>query len=174
VARRTTVSLQGLAGPDNVAIAQRDLSAEVLHYAGAFEIGGSARDLRFEGAKAAAGSLLTAWNPNDFWRLAGRYTYSRSSFDATSESAGDHSGMIATTWQGWRRVALLATYAYGIESFEDLTVNRLGSLGANTLAAGLRIDVPSLTRISLTWEHQRRSNDTTIDRFTVGVVQVIP
>ena len=67
-----------------------------------------------------------------------------------------------------------AAYAYGIESFEDLTADRLGSLGTTTLAGGVRIDVPSLTRITTTWEHQWRSNDTRIDRVTVSVVQSIP
>jgi hypothetical protein len=39
---------------------------------------------------------------------------------------------------------------------------------------GLRIDVPSLTRITATWEHQWRSNDTRVDRFTVSIVRAIP
>lgn len=174
MARKTTLLVRGLAGPDNVAIVQRELSAEVIHYAGAFELGWSARDLRFEGAHAVTTSFLPAWNPNDRWRLDGRYTLSRSSFDGTSESNIDQSIVIRNTWQAGRRVALLGTYAYGIESFRDLTVNRLRSLGANTVAGGLRVDVPSLTRINVTWEHQWRSNDTSIDRVTVGFVQVIP
>jgi hypothetical protein len=82
--------------------------------------------------------------------------------------------MLRETWQGWRRAAVQATYAYGIESFEDLTADRINSLGATTLTGGLRIDVPSLTRITAAWEHQWRSNDTRIDRFTVSIVQAIP
>lgn len=170
----TTVSVRGGGGPDNVAIVQRELSAEVIHYAGAFEIGGNAHRLRFADADVSAASVLGAWHPNDRWRFDGRYTYSQSSFDQTGDSSGDHSVMIRNTWQCRRRVALLGTYAYGIEAFEDLTADRLGALGTSTLAAGLRIDVPSLTRINITWEHQWRSNDTTIDRVVFGVVQVIP
>jgi hypothetical protein len=65
-------------------------------------------------------------------------------------------------------------YAYGIESFEDLTADRLGSLGASTAAVGMRIGMPSLTVLHTTWEHQWRSNDTTLDRVTVALVQSFP
>jgi len=96
-----------------------------------------------------------------------------SSFAVTGRSEGDHSIMLRETWQGWRRAALQATYAYGIESFEDLTRERLSSLGATTAAAGVRVDLPSLTRITATWEHQWRSNDSHIDRFAASLVQTI-
>jgi hypothetical protein len=81
--------------------------------------------------------------------------------------------LLRETWRGWRRVDLGVTYAYGIESFEDLTADRLGNLGANTIAPGLRIRLPSLTFLNATWEHQWRSNDTSIDRLTLSVVQAI-
>jgi hypothetical protein len=173
-ARTTTASLHVLGGSDNLALPRTDISGDVMHYAGAFEIGGGVRQLSFAGADVVAASPVFAWNPNDRWRIDGRYTYSRSSFDDTAQSTGDHSVLLRETWQGWRRAAVQAAYAYGIESFEDLTADRLGSLGTTTLAAGVRIDVASLTRITTTWEHQWRSNDTRIDRITVSVVQSIP
>jgi hypothetical protein len=82
--------------------------------------------------------------------------------------------LLRGTRQQWRRVALVGAYAYGIESFEDLTADRVGALGTTTLASGVRIDLKSLTRIATTWEHQWRSNHTSIDRFTVSVIQSIP
>jgi tetratricopeptide (TPR) repeat protein len=172
--RATTVAVHVLGGSDNVALPRTDIFGDVVHYAGAFEIGGSLRRLSFVGANVGAVSPVLAWNPGDRWRTDGRYTYSRSSFDASPESSGDHSVLLRQTWQGWRRAAVQAAYAYGIESFEDLTADRLGSLGTTTVSAGLRIDIPSLTRITTTWEHQWRSNDTRIDRVTVSVVQWIP
>jgi hypothetical protein len=170
----TTIEGQALAGPGNTTLATSDAFGQVTHYAGAFEFGGGLRYLSFAGGHVMAGSPVFAWNPDDRWRLDARYTYSQSSFDATHKSSGDHSVLLRDTWQGWRRVALQASYAYGIESFEELTADRLASLGSTTVAGGLRIDVPSLTRITTTWEHQWRSNDTAIDRVTVSVVQVIP
>ena len=73
-----------------------------------------------------------------------------------------------------RRVAVSGTYAYGSEAFEDLTADRLGSLGTNTVALGLRLDLRSLTRITTTVEHQWRSNHTTVSRFGISLVQVMP
>ena len=174
LARPTTVAFHALGGSSNIALARTDVSVDVIHYAGPFEIGGSVRRLTFAGANVRAASPVFAWTPVDAWRVDGRYTYSRAAFDETGESVGDHSVMLRTTWQGWRRIAALGTYAYGIESFEDLTADRIGSLGATTVAGGVRIDLPSLTRITTTWEHQWRSNSTTIDRLTVSVIQAIP
>jgi tetratricopeptide repeat protein len=172
--RATTVAFRAIGGAGNLALPTSDIGGDVMHYAALVEIGASIRRLTFTDADVVAASPVIAWIPNDVWRLDGRYTYSRSAFDATGSSKGDHSVMLRETWQGWRRAAVQATYAYGIESFEDLTADRINSLGATTLAGGLRIDVPSLTRITATWEHQWRSNDTRIDRFTVSFVQAVP
>lgn len=171
--RTTTAALHVIGGSGNTALPTFDFSADVVHYAGVFEIGAGVRHLTFAGSDLTAVSPVFAWD-REPWRLDARYTYSRSAFDATGESSGDHSVLLRGTWQRWRRTALQGAYAYGIESFEDLTADRLGALGTTTLAAGVRIDVASLTRITTTWEHQWRSNQTTIDRFTVSVVQSIP
>ena len=150
------------------------MAAAVVNYTGAFEVGGSIRRLSFTDADVIAASPLLAWDTGGRWRFDARYTYSRSSFDATGESSGDHSVLLRETWRGWRRVGVNVAYAYGIESFEDLTADRLQSLGATTIAVGLRIRVPSLTFVAATWEHQWRSNDTRMDRFTLSVVQLFP
>jgi hypothetical protein len=73
-------------------------------------------------------------------------------------------------------VALNATYAYGIESFENLTSELvgLGNLRATTVAAGLRITLRSRTTLSTIWEHQWLSNSGTVDRVGFGMVQSFP
>ena len=68
-------------------------------------------------------------------------------------------------------MAFSATYAYGIESFEDLTADRLGALGATTFTAGVRISLRSLTVVNGAWEHQWRTNNTSVDRLLLGMVQ---
>ena len=40
--------------PDNIALAEVDLSLDVIHYAGPFEFGGSLRRLTFAGADVGA------------------------------------------------------------------------------------------------------------------------
>jgi hypothetical protein len=146
----------------------------VIHYAGTLEVGGSVRAMFFDGVDVTAVSPLLSWDAGGRWRFDARYTYSHSRFDTTEESVGNHSLMLRETWREWRRVWVTGVYAYGIESFEDLTVDRVSSLGATTVAAGLRFSMPSLTTINTTWEHQWRSNDSEVDRFTVSIMQAFP
>ena len=169
----TTAALRVVGGSANTALPNLDIGGELVRYAGLFEIGAGVRRLNFSGSTLTAVSPMFAWD-RDRWRMEARYTYSRSAFDATGESQDDQSVMLRGTRQQWRRVALQGTYAYGIESFEDLTADRIGALGTTTLAAGIRIDLKSRTRVGTVWEHLWRSNHTAIDRFTVSVIQAIP
>jgi YaiO family outer membrane protein len=171
--RATTLEIRAAGGSENTSLPNANVSGGLMHYAGVTEVGGSVRWLSFAGANVAAVSPVLAWDA-DRWRLDGRYTYSRSSFEATGQSAGDHSVLLRETWRGCPRVWLNASYAYGIESFEQLTADRLGSLGATTVAGGIRINAPLLTVITTTWEHQWRSNDTSIDRVTVSLLRSFP
>ena len=169
--RSTNLAIRGAGGAGNTSLPNGDLMAEVRHYRGAFEIGGIVRYLSFSDVDVTAASPLLAWDTGERWRLATRYTYSWSSFHTTGESSGDHSVLLRETFRAWRRVDMTITYAYGIESFEDLTADRIGNLGANTIAATLQFRLPSLTSVATTWEHQWRSNDTRLDRLTVLVMQ---
>jgi YaiO family outer membrane protein len=171
VNRSTNLAIRGAGGADNTSLPDGDLMAEVRHYRGAIELGLNVRHLSFFNVDVTAASPILAWDTGERWRLAARYTYSRSSFHTTGESSGDHSVLLRETLRAWRRVDMTATYAYGIESFEDLTADRIRNLGANTVAATLQLRLPSLTSVATTWEHQWRSNDTRLDRLTVSIVQ---
>ena len=172
--RATTVGIRAFGGSGNSMLPTTDVSADVVHYAGVFEAGGSIRRLSFASDEVVAASPLLAWDPGGRWRSDARYTYSRTSFGSTDQTAGDHSVLLRETWRGWRRADLSVAYAYGIESFEDLTADRLGALDATTLATALRLTMPSLTLITTTWEHQWRSNTTGVDRLTVSIGQFFP
>lgn len=167
----TAIGVQLLGGSRNVALANADFSGTVVRYFGIFEVGGTFRVLGFSAADVVTASPIFAWDGGRRGRIDARYTYSSTSFDSTGESSADHSGFVRGTWRGWRRVSLNGTYAYGIESFENLTADRLASLDTSTAAAGLRITTPSLTVITTTWEHLWRSNDTRLDRLTVSLIQ---
>jgi len=173
VARATNLSFFALVGDGNTVLPTSDVFGDITHYVGAYEIGGMVRRLSFSGVNVAAFSPVFAWDPGPT-RFDVRYTYSQSTFSDSGESTGDHSVFVRETWRRWRRASVNVAYAYGIESFEDLTVDRIGSLGASTLALGARFTAPSLTMIATTWEHQWRSNSTALDRFTVGIVQFFP
>jgi tetratricopeptide (TPR) repeat protein len=170
----TTISARASGGHDNDALANADVSADVVHYTGPLEIGATLRALSFAAADVTAISPALAWDRGGRWRVDARYAYSSSRFGATGERRGDHSGMARGTIRPWRRVALNGAYAYGIESFEDLTADRLFSLGAHTGAAGTRITLRSLAVIDAAWEHQWRSNASTLDRVTISFSQFFP
>jgi len=168
--RSTNLAIRGAGGVGNISLPNGDLMAEVRHYRGAFELGGIVGYLSFADVGVTTASPLLAWDTGERWRLATRYTYSWSSFH-TGESSGDHSVLLRETFRSWRRVDMTATYAYGIESFEDLTADRIGNLGAHTIAATVQFRMPSLTSVATTWERQWRSNDTRLDRLTVLILQ---
>jgi YaiO family outer membrane protein len=169
--RSTSLTIGGAGGVDNISLPNGDLMSEVSHYRGPFEIGGNVRHLSFSDVRVTAASPLLAWDMGERWRLGARYTYSWSSFRTTGESSRDHSVLLRETFRAWRRVDTTVTYAYGIESFEDLTVDRIRNLGAHTIAATLQLRLPSLTSAATTWERQWRSNGSRLDRLTVVVTQ---
>ena len=172
--RLSTLAIRGAGGPDNVALPRSVMAGEFVHYAGIQEFGASVRHMTYSTGDVTAVSPTYAWDRGGRWRFDGRYTYSRSEFTGTDDVSGDHSVVLRDTWRGWRRVWLNTTYAYGIESFEDLTADRLGSIGASTFALGVRVNLPSTTMMTTTWEHQWRSNDTRLDRVTLSIVQFFP
>ena len=167
----TTVDVRGLFGTGKESLPRADVSSGFVRYAAAWEIGGGVRWLAFADAAVIAASPILAWDRGGLLRLDGRYSYSRTKFDTTGESAGDHSVFARETWRLWPRVWLNAAYAYGIESFEQLSADRIGSLGATTVALGAKINLPPLTVVTAAWEHQWQSNDTKIDRLTLSVLQ---
>lgn len=167
--RTTTVLFQALGGPGNTSLPTSDIAGAVVNYLGAFELGASVRALSFTGTDVFALSPLASWD-NEKTRSDVRYTYSRSHFTATDQTSGDHSIMLRETWRAKRRLWLAAVYAYGIESFEQLTADRVGSLGSTTLAGSVKFIAPMFDVVT-TWEHQWRSNDTSIDRLTVALVR---
>ncbi len=170
----TTVSMRASGGSGNVAMPNTDAGGELLRYAGSVEIGASVRALRFTGADVVALSPLLAVDTGGRWRLDGRYTFSRTRFARVARASGDHSALARLTLRGWRRLWLNGGYAYGIESFEDLTRDRIGTLDAHTATGGLRVNLRSLTLVSTTWEHQWRPNRAALDRVTLTLAQFFP
>ena len=102
--RSTNVAIRGAGGADNISLPNATLMAEATHYRGAIEIGGNVRHLSFSDIDVTAATPILAWDRGGRWRLATRYTYSRSSFHSTGESSVDHSVLLRGTFHGWRRV----------------------------------------------------------------------
>jgi tetratricopeptide (TPR) repeat protein len=185
--RSSNLGIHASGGSHNTILPTSDTAADFTNYAGVYEFGTSLRRQLFDGVHVFSLSPTLAWDLGRS-RLDSRYTYSRLEFDthnriyryarlgaaAIDKTTGDHSVFFRETWRGWRRTWLHVVYAYGIESFETLTIDRIGSLGATTVATGVRFNAPSLTTFNANWEHQWRSNSTSVNRYTVGLVQTFP
>jgi YaiO family outer membrane protein len=69
----------------------------------------------------------------------------------------------------FRRLTLHAGYAYGNESFEDLSVDRTGEFQAQTLHGGADYVITSWLAAGLRISHQERDNGDTVDSVGLSV-----
>jgi YaiO family outer membrane protein len=167
----TLLSTTVLGGPNNESLPAFSAAGQVTQYSGSTEVSGGARFLRFATTDVTALSAGAAWDEGARWRTDARYTYSRSAFESSGETTGDHSILLRALRRQWRRVWVEGSYAHGAESFDVLTADRVDSFDADTVAAGVRILTSTLLILTTTWEHQWRSNGQSIDRLTCAFVQ---
>ena len=139
-----------------MAVPNADASGEVRHYAGIVEIGANVRALRFAGVDVARCHRCWRSTPAAAGGSTAATPTRGHASRARQKPSGDHSALARVTLRGWRRLWLNGGYAYGIESFEDLTRDRIGRLDAHTATGGLRVNLRSLTLVSAAWEHQWR------------------
>jgi YaiO family outer membrane protein len=160
-----------LVSPGSPRVAQVDLSGELEFAAGRTQPAIGVRFLDFAGARVWIIAPSISVDLTDNVALAVRYYRSESEFLPSGQRAGNDSGALMGRWQAARRLSLSAAYARGNESFDILSVDRLGRFRADTVAGGVRVDLRSLTSLGLGVEHQWRSGDRRITRVTLDLVQ---
>jgi YaiO family outer membrane protein len=160
-----------LISPGSPRVARADLSGEVELAVDRTQPAVGVRYLDFAGARVWIVAPSLAVDVTDNVALAARYYYSHSRFLPSAQTAGNHSAAVMGRWQAARRVSLSAAYARGNESFDILSIDRLGRFRADTLAGGVRLDLRSLLTLGVGVEHQWRSGDRRLTRLTVDVVQ---
>jgi YaiO family outer membrane protein len=160
-----------LVSPGSPRVARADLFGELEFAAGRTQPAIGIRYLDFAGARVWIVAPSISIDLNDNVAVAARYYRSESEFLPSGQRAGNNSGAIMGRWQAKRRLSLSAAYARGYESFDILSVDRLGRFRADTLAGGARIDLRSLTSVGLGVEHQWRTGDRQLTRVTVDIVQ---
>ena len=157
--------------PGSPRLARADVGGEVEFAAGRTQTTFGLRYLDFAGARVWIIAPAISVDVNDNVALAVRYYRSESEFRPFGRRAGNDSGAILARWQAARRLSLGAAYARGNESFDIVSVDRLGRFRADTVAGGVRIDLRSLTSVAVGVEHQWRSGDRQLTRVTVDLVQ---
>jgi YaiO family outer membrane protein len=160
-----------LVSPGSPRVARADLFGEVEVAVDRTQPAIGLRYLDFAGARVWIVAPSIAVDVTDNVALGLRYYYSRSRFLPSQQAAGNHSAAVTGRWQAARRVSLSAAYARGNESFDILSVDRLGRFRADTIAGGVRLDLKSLLTLGVGVEHQWRTGDRRLTRVTVDVVQ---
>lgn len=107
---------------------------------------------------------------DDLTALA-RYYRSLTEFAASGDWVVNDSGLLGLRLQVSPRVWIEGAWAGGTESFDTLSIDRLGNFDANTLRAAMQIDFGSLTSIAGAYEYQWRQDDQRMTRVTANLVQ---
>jgi hypothetical protein len=90
----------------------------------------------------------------------------------TTATSASHSLHVQGAYRWLRRVWLQTGYAAGVEDFENFSSDRLGDFHANTVSAGFRIDLPTLTGIVGNYERQWRTGpNMNMNRFSLSLQQ---
>jgi YaiO family outer membrane protein len=172
-AARTALSALLLIGPGAEVLPRVDASAEADLYRGDWEPTARVRYFTFATARVWLLSPAITFRRED--RAIGfHYHRSFTSFDGRPGWVGNDALALRGSVRIHRRapaVWLDAGYAHGVESFETLTVERLGRFRADTVAAGARVDFGALTTAGLAYEWQRRDDHSRMGRLSLSLVQ---
>jgi YaiO family outer membrane protein len=143
------------------------------------EVLGSVRFARFQAASlwvAAPGLVMPV---GESLAVSGRYYVSVTRFDPSSPGSLPNRGAVTvvnhSVGLGVRarlahRLWAETGYARGNESFETLSIDRIGRFRADTFSTGVRLDNASRTSFNLGAEYQV-SRDRDLFRLTAGVTQ---
>lgn len=169
---QTLLRGQALVGPDNVVTPESDFLAEVEHtYAGATWFG-TIRHFRFNGTTTTFISPAVDWMATDRLSFGLRYALSFTEIGTLVSWEAGQSVHVRPVYRISPRVWLQAAYAVGVENFDDFAIDRVGDFRAQTLAGGIRINLPILTAISANYERQFwRRDDVDLHRVTLSLSQ---
>jgi hypothetical protein len=111
---------------------------------------------------------VTYWL-NDRLAVTTRYYASWTSF---SHRPADltHSAIGRMRFALTPRLSIDAAYSRGYESLDTLSVDRLASLRADTVSGGVMYHLRGLQSLAAGVDYQRRSDDRTMVRITLGAV----
>lgn len=169
--RRVTVLTRAMLAPGALVLPESDVLGEMSYARRRLELAASARYADFDAARVWVLSPGLTWWFGDRLAVTARYFRSETTFADAGGTSGNDSGLVRVRVRPWPRVWVHASYASGTESFETLSLDRLGEFRADTAGGGFQIDLPSLTTFAGAYEFQWRDNDTRMTRVTVTLVQ---
>jgi YaiO family outer membrane protein len=170
---KSTAILRGhaLVMPDNTVMPEGDFMGELQYTYMDATWTGSFRHFDFTGAKTTSISPAVQWIPAGTRYAFGlRYALSWSESNTFAGVSAGHSLHLQGAYRVRPRLWAQLGYAAGVEDFENYSIDRIGDFRANTVAAGVRIDFPTLTGLVGNFERQWRSG-VDMNRFSLSLQQ---
>jgi YaiO family outer membrane protein len=167
----TALRGQALFGPDNVIMPTGDIVGEVEHTYDGVTWAGMVRYLDFSTTSAVILSPGVSWMPTPRTAMMLRYALA---FTDAGADAGATVGQTVHVRPAYRLVSRLwieGGYAFGVEDFENYTIDRTGDFRAHTWSGGLRLNLPSLTTVAAGYEQQWRRDSVTVQRAVLSISQ---
>lgn len=171
VAPSTRLTAQGLAGPGSDVLPRADGLLSLAHVDGDAEWSLGYRFVDFSGASASILSPGVSWWVSDRATVGVSYHLSRTDVDTLSSVQQGHAASLRGALRVRPRLWLSAAYAYGIEDFDAISLDRLGDFDANTASLGMRADLATLTSLHASYDHQWRPGGLNMRRVTFWLAQ---
>ena len=105
------------------------------------------------------------------WLVTGRYAYSSTRFAGVPDAVGNHSGSVSLGYLYGRENRVQVFAAAGAESFAGPSRDLIGGFHAHTIAVAWRQSLLPRLGLALLYAHQERSDGTTQDSYSLGLVQ---
>lgn len=169
---RTRLSAHALVGPrGNDVLPRVDIAGEVARTEGPAEWVAGYRFVDFPSAQVSVISPGVTWWPNARTSVGARYFLSLTELPALPSRQEGHALALRGTRRLASRVWGLAGYTRGADDFDTLSPDQTGDFRAHAVSGGLQFDLPSLTSLLGTYEHQWRRNSIRMHRASLSLVQ---
>ncbi len=167
----TTFVAQALVGPGNRVLPTGDFLGEIDYMAGRASVSGGVRHFEFDGARVTAMTPGLTWWASSRVSFGVRYSLAVTDAPSLTSTAKGHTTQVRSSFQVHPRVWLNAGYARGVEDFDNFSFDRIGAFRANTGSGGVRVELPWLTSLVGSYEHQVRRDQTKVQRLTFSFAQ---
>jgi YaiO family outer membrane protein len=167
----TTLSAHALVGPGNDVMPEVDANLQVDHVAREIQWVASLRYFDFTGAQVTVFSPGVTWFPLEKMSVGLRLAWAGTNFAGRASNETNFTGALTGSYLVYPRVWASLGYVRGVDNFETYTVDRVGDFAADTVSAGVRVDLPTLTTVLGRYEYQWRRNDVEMGRFTLSLAQ---
>lgn len=125
----------------------------------------------FTGARVHVFSPAVSWLASERLSMGVRYALSLTKSNTLLSRTGGHSVHVRGAYRLYPRLWVTGGYAGGVDDFENFSIDRIGDFRANTESVGVRYELPSLTSLVGSYEHQRRERGLSMNRVTISLAQ---